>query len=434
MAIPAAAMREIIPMPAVLEPALSGHPALLGTVSLRGEAIPVIDLGRLPGMAPGAGNPMTAIGVIRSGGAVLGVGLEAVNGLTRVLPGEMAAVTHGDGSQGDGTPAILPRLFVRNGETIGILDPDGLVRLPGMVSVVEKPPAARRAVAAETGQMLGLEACGLRLAVDSRLVTVTFAAGQLRPADVPVPGWPWTADYLGQEFPVFDDLSVLGMPGRAPGSGPVLALRIGAGLVGWRVDRLLGVIPPDRHPVHPLAGRPADGGYGLFHGILSHADWGDMLIVDSAAVEGSADLAQMAQLWRRVEAEGSAERARRQSGGHLVFRSLGRYGAIRLDEIRAVRRMVGLTYAAGAGEGVFGIVTDAQGSAVVAMPFGQPAPADPAGRLILLPRAERPGLCVEALCLLSHGQTIAARHDLLPDCLDEVVDGVRRSVAILDFS
>lgn len=428
LAIPAGALREALPCPARLEPAFCDHPAVAGTIAVRGSAIPVIDLHRL-GAFPPADAARSVIVVLRHQGWLLGIRLDGVYGIQRTPRGAFQPLRQ----PGEGALFVSQGL-VEGEEVIGVIDPEALFAVPGILHASEAAQEADRGGTAGGGTLrhwLVVEAAGTRLAVDANLVAASFACEHLAPSTVPTPGWPKVARYLGSEFPLFDDLAVLGLGGIASETGTALALRVGDRLVGWQVDRLASVTMVRDDALHPLDSSDWPGGAQLFTAALTGPDGEQALVLDSERLLAVPAIVAMAKLCRRDRDLGEAG-AVREDQGYLVFESGGRYGALRLDQIKRVERSGPVRLKLDGGRDVFGVAGLSDGALPVAMPFGLPPGCAADGLLVVVPRSQRPALSVERLCTLSYG-SLAQGEGCITPFVDELVDGARRSIDILPF-
>lgn len=354
LAVPVDWVREVVPCPRALGPSFGSHTALIGSVGVRGDVIPVIDISVLVGFADTTGTGGTIV-VLRHQGALLGLRVDSVLGLQRIARAALRELFDSGGSS-----RLVDRAFVRDHQLVGILDPGALFAMPGLPLVRSTTDAEDPAALGSTRAFVLVTVAGVRIAIDSQLVESTAPANALRRCQVPAPGWARSVGYLGRDVRVFDDLATLGLEGVTPedSQGPVVLLRIAPGkLVGWHVEAVRSVarIATDRlGPLPPgLAERSC-----LFAGIATDAEKGQNLVLDSERVRADPSIAAMAALCRPATGAGqpgSLVRDARGGNAFLVFDTGARMLAAPLEAIREVVPFSGLSSRVADANGLCGI-------------------------------------------------------------------------------
>lgn len=355
LAVPVDWVREVVPCPTALGPCFGDHPALVGSIGVRGDVIPVVDVSAMLGLSERPERSDTIV-VLRRDDTLLGLRVDSVSGLQRVAQSSLRALV----SAGGGV-RLISHAFVRDSHMIGILDPASLFELSGLSLVRGGGRAGNGAALARSRAFVLVSVAGVRVAIDSGLVESTAPASSLRKCEVPAPGWTRTVNYLGRDVRVFDQLSTLGLEGatKAESDGPVVLLRITPDrFVGWHVDAVRSV---SRFPVDRLGPLPmwlAERG-GFFSGIASDASDGQNLVLDSDKVRADPAIVAMADLCRPspqgADARGSLVRAAGDGSAFLVFDTGGKLLAAPLDAIREVVPFAGLSSRITDSEGLRGI-------------------------------------------------------------------------------
>ncbi|MHA6720507.1 chemotaxis protein CheW [Sphingomonas sp. RS6] len=392
LAVPVDWVREVVPCPAELGPAFGNHPALIGSIGVRGEVIPVIDVSVPLGFGdrPGRGG---TVAVLRQNDALLGLRVDSVSGLQRVNLSSVRELFDSAGAV-----RLVDRAFVRDQQLIGVLDPAALFAMPGL-------PLVRTATRVDDAALLGrarafvlVTVAGVQIAIDSELVESTAPASALERCQVPTAGWTRMIRYLGRDVRVFDQLATLGLDGATPedSSGPVIVLRIAPEkFVGWHVEAVRSVarIAADRLGPLPagLAGRGS-----LFAGVAADPASGQNLVIEADAVRKDAAIAAMAALCRPSQNGGGKPAFLTRgaaTGGRpfLVFETGERLLAAPLESIREVVHFNGLSSSVTDAEGLCGL-SDYRGTtiSVYAVDPGALAP-DTANLLIIARDSEGKG-------------------------------------------
>lgn len=354
LAVPVDWVREVVPCPAGLGPCFGSHPALIGSIGVRGDVIPVVEIAALLGFGERSGAGGTVV-VLRHQGALLGLRVDSVLGLQRVARSAVRELFDSGGSI-----RLVDRAFVREQHLVGILDPGALFLMPGVPLVRSMAETEDPATLGRVRAFVLVTVAGVQIAIDSQLVESTAPASSLRRCRVPASGWARSVGYLGRDVRVFDNLATLGLDGVTPeeSQGPVVLLRIAPGkFVGWHVEAVRSVARIGLDRLGPL---PAalTGRACLFSGVATDADKGQNLVLDSEAVCGDAAIAAMAALCRpSADPVGAGSLVRMGGGGNafLVFDTGARLLATALDRIREVVPFAGLSSRVEDASGLCGI-------------------------------------------------------------------------------
>ncbi|MBO9714156.1 chemotaxis protein CheW [Sphingomonas sp.] len=344
LAVPAANVREVVPLPGRLHPSFSGNGASIGSIVIRGRVIPVLDIAAELGFGARAGEHGVVL-ILRHADALVGLVMDLVSGLARV-PGNQVqpfAVSGGHGVR------IVSSSFPHGDTLVGLIDPAAVFALPGV------PHARESAALGETGgfairsAVVLITIANANLALDANLVVATVPATMLTPSPVPASKWVGVVRYLDQEVPVVDDLTLFGLSGRAAdsSSGAVILLRLDEKrMLGVRIDRVRRILPVNEQSVQPLAEALA-GQLPLFAGTVVDHDGRQNLLLDGEALTRSEALRLIGSLSRARQGADGAIRptsagatARAEEAGDrqpfLVFRAGSRLRAAPLASVKQI--------------------------------------------------------------------------------------------------
>lgn len=344
LAVPVDWVREVVPCPAAMGPCFGSHPALIGSIGVRGDVIPVVDITVLLGFAEATGAGGTIV-VLRKDDVLLGLRIDTVSGLYRIpVSAVRELVDSGGGAR------LVDRAFVREEHLVGIVDPDALFAMPGLPLVRCTVLDADHAALGRAPPFVLVTVAGVQIAIDSHLVESTAPATSLRRCAVPAPGWARSVNYLGRDVRVFDQLATLGLDGATPeeSQGPVILLRIAPGkLVGWHVESVRSVARIASDKLGPLPSGLA-GRASLFGGTATDPGGGQNLVLDSAAVRADPAIVAMAALCREAPEAGGrsiavAKGKADATSAFLIFDTGERLLATPLDAIREVVPFRGLS-------------------------------------------------------------------------------------------
>lgn len=298
LALPVATLREVIPCPEVLAPLPVPAPGLCGAVQLRGSIIPVLDLRSALGLAPANDGDERVIVLMRHDGRLLGLRVNAVQGMARVDADQLHALSVT-------TPAgagIATHSFEVEGGVATLLDAARIAALPGVPMVLE-PTVATHERALGHGEPMLLFRCGaLPFGIAAMSVEATVPRVALRDSSLVGELCRGVIDHHGHEVPVIDTLRLLGL-GQAPGSGEsaVVVLRFPGGLLGLMLDEVRDIARVAAQEILPLQALGLRD-VRLFRGVLASAgdagQSGQHLLLDDAALRADEILSALAGLSR----------------------------------------------------------------------------------------------------------------------------------------
>jgi purine-binding chemotaxis protein CheW len=284
LAIPLAALREVVPRPADLLPLPVAAPGLAGALVLRDLVVPVIDLRERLGMAVDGTSPPLVV-LLADEGELLGVLADGIAGIAAVDAADAVALR----ARTPGDPTLVSHAVPRRdgGGAVAVLDVGGVFALPAVPAVRERtvvdasagdgrPSAALRhfVVVRCEDHVLALDVADVQMSIPPAVARASVVAGG------PCLG---VRAVLGVEAAVLDPLRLLGLGRLDPAEAHTgLVLRIDSGYVLLAVSELLHIatVPADTVLGVPDLALPATH---LILGLLGGADAGvPCLVVDAA--------------------------------------------------------------------------------------------------------------------------------------------------------
>jgi len=349
-ALPALAIREVVNLPDRIT-AIPLSPCYLeGIFTLRGAAIPVLNLGRIfdaaaPGVAEGQ-----RIAILDYDGVQVGLLFDATGEVLRVRPEQRSSVSYGEG-----TGAVVGAAAVINGailldegrRLVQVLDANALIRVENVPQVRSLAGAARNAERARFMR----QAEGHK-GITFRAGAMTFALPMLAIQEIiRVPeikdsvmlsalckGW---INLRGKAVGVVDFGVLLqcATPAAAVEDRRILIVRLGDDLLGLLVDSVDDVrsyFDSDILPIPMLGTRRA----GMFRGCLPHPEGRDALFLAPEQIFTQGEVAEICAGHRRLYGDEAAAATRRESSVtrrqvYLAF-SLGTPWAADISQVREI--------------------------------------------------------------------------------------------------
>ncbi|HEX8604942.1 MAG TPA: chemotaxis protein CheW [Pseudoduganella sp.] len=362
-ALPALAIREVVGYPERVTRMPLSPACLEGIFTLRGTAIPVVNLARIFDPAAPAAGAHQKIAILDHEDVLVGLVFDATGEVLRVRPEQRSTVSHESGRQSVVAGTILLADGSGSSASIGgngarllqVLAPEALVRIDNVPQVRSISTASRAAERArflrhaEARKGLCFSAGGTSFAFAMAAVQEIIAVPALRSSVMMGPlckGW---INFRGRAVGIVDFGALLGCAsggtdGAADGSDTarrILIARVGPELLGFLVDSVDTIIPyfdSDVLPI-PLLGTRRGA---MFRGCLPRQDGPDTLFLDHANVLSDAELAEVCAGHRRIyQDEAAAETGRGGQGAaarrqvYLAF-ALGSPWATDIGQVREI--------------------------------------------------------------------------------------------------
>lgn len=319
IALPAAAIREVVPRPDELIPFPALIPEVSGAIALRGQIIPVLDLERLLSPSaparPGSGKIVV---VLRHGDLVHGIEAEAIEGVAALGADALGRL---EIAPTDPAQKLVRATFVQPDMAGIVIDPAALRDLPGLPMVDDlagHDPDRQKNVEPTLIFRIG----ALRYALPAACVDASLPTQKLLPAPVPDDLWTAMLRHNGMEIPVVDTLTLLqqgSLGKRAKGSAVVLrtsALETGGfsgtpadfGLVALLIDAVEDIVRLEPGMTAPLQGELP---HTPFVKGIAGLECGPCLMLDGEQMGRDPRLAKLGAIKQTAAHDSSAEPATR---------------------------------------------------------------------------------------------------------------------------
>lgn len=338
-----------MPCPAVLAPFSASWPDVVGAIELRGQLVPVIDLGIALGLQtlpPRTTAPIIVI--LRHAGHVHGFLAEGIDGVRSLTREMLGPITHaglappaGPAGGRDGTLAghqpvrpITVAAFVSSGQNGVVLDPSAIAGMPGL-------PLAQDAVGQRGGATVPVDPTlvfsvgELRCALPATCVDATLPRQSLLPAPVDDPLWIAMMEYKGAEIPVVDTLALLGQGHMAMASPQSAAIVVrtavfeagktgetdARGLVALAIGGVDNIVRLPQQAISPL---PAAMQHAALTRGIALIEGENCLLLDPASLAGDQRLCLLGKVEQKAEAKqaGSSFLASAAASGNAATPSL----------------------------------------------------------------------------------------------------------------
>lgn len=248
LALPMTALREVVPRGAL---AALPCPArcVIGAISLRGVAVPVVDLRLALGQDASAVVAHPSVIIMVHEGRILGL---LADGVTGVFDGGRDGLRRATAA--GPAPALLAGSIQRDDDQtlVSVLSPAALAALP-QVPMVDDPEPGRQpalhqaesAALSDASVPVMLMRCGrVPLAIDAMAVHATLSIAQIDTRSVLAMGdCRGVIDHAGLTIPVVDLLALCGLGRTADDDGgQAFVVRVGDGLVAFLVGEVVDVV------------------------------------------------------------------------------------------------------------------------------------------------------------------------------------------------
>jgi len=311
IAIPAAAIREVVPRPDELIPFPSLIPEVSGAITLRGQMIPVLDLERLlsPSQSGKSGAGRIVV-VLRHGNLIYGIEAESIEGVSSLEEdalGQLEITASAPAHQ------LVRSAFVHHGMSGIVIDPRALEQLPGL-------PMAHDSAGQDRDRQKVVEPTlifrigDLRYALPAACVDASLPTQKLLAAPVPDELWIAMLRHNGIEIPIIDTLALLqqgSLGNRATGSAVVLRThpqetdeREGFGLVALLIDSVEDIARLEPGTTATLGGELTQTPF--VKGIVD-LECGPCLMLDGDLMGADARLIKLGGVRQNPEREDRAE-------------------------------------------------------------------------------------------------------------------------------
>ncbi|RBY76872.1 chemotaxis protein CheW [Geodermatophilus sp. TF02-6] len=376
VAVPLAALREVVPCPERLSGLPAAAEGLLGAMRLRSLVLPVLDLRPVIGRTCARTGEEVVV-VVADAGSALGLLADEVRGVVRVPTEALVPVTVHDGTLLFSSAFLHPD----TGVPVSVLDAAAVLARPGLPVVADLtravgPPDgdAGRGTGRAVRRLVTVR-CGTHvLAVDIAQVHTTLPRFPVRASVLSGSLCRGVVDFAGAEVPVADPLELLGLGRMADdGFGAGLVLDLGHGYVVLGVSALLDLVELAQTDVlafPALATRRSD----LVTGTARLPDGSTCLVVDGDALVVDGDVVALASVNTALTDGRPAVPTPRDRapadrpdgvGRPYLVHSAGADVATRLDQVAEILPFPEDALATATADGVLGVVVHRQAAVPV---------------------------------------------------------------------
>lgn len=338
LAVPAASVREVVPLPERLHPDFSESGACAGTIVVRGRAIPVLDIAERLGF-PLRAERTGVVLILLHEQRLVGLIMDMVSGIGRVTPDQVQRFH----IAGHPRAPLITSCFTHGDTLVGLIDPAAVFALPGVAVADETGSDQRKGVRRQSSAVL-VSVADANIAIDASHVVATVPSVQLKASVVPTSKWVGVVQYLDREVPVVDDLSLFGLSGRAAigtGGGVILLKFDDHNMLGLKIDRVRRILPLGEQAVLPLS-KTLRERLTLFAGTVMDEEGQQNLLVDHDKLRGCETLRMISALGlspRKAESATVVKGLIPHSGTNqsfVVFRTGKGYRAALLASVRQI--------------------------------------------------------------------------------------------------
>ena len=238
-----------------LSPLMVSTPGVLGTITLRGDAIPVVDPGIICDLYQSGSAPALAV-VVAFDGRRLALGVDEISGLTEVSPDAL----QGFFDETSERPPLLKGGFTKEDATVNVIDPSKLFTDPRIPTAQDTWQSEREALATGLKPYLTFETGGARFAVEATRVHATVPRQTIERNSLTSGICLGSIIHHGRRVPVLHSSEVIGLGNLEDlSTAEIVVIRFPEGrTVGFAVEviRRISMLEESRErPVSPsLAG------------------------------------------------------------------------------------------------------------------------------------------------------------------------------------
>ncbi|MCA2011081.1 chemotaxis protein CheW [Cereibacter sphaeroides] len=411
-------LREVMLAPAVFDPLPTTAPGVIGSATLRGRVIPVVDLAPLLGFpALHRSDDRSAPGVV----VIVGAGEEAYGILAddaRQIVPRAQCQPQGMVRRGEAlTDRLLPTILLIDQRSIGVLD---ATVLPGLGIPMARGGRVRRQRRDSADQFLIFQLGTRRFGLPLGVIAATLPEIDIDPSVLRSGPSEGGVTHLGTERALVNLAVLLGFgatnSGGVKGRASSILMSYGErGSLALRADRVCDIRSFSADEIAPmpslLSGRP-----DMFRGLNVDPEAGETFLLDGEKLHADPVLGTLSELAHPVIEAGSDPRGvghdgpTEQSTGHKKGRrtvallvEAGLKGAFVLEDVREIVERPALSGDDG-GDTYLGTMALRDGGLIpvfaLAPLFGHPqSPRQPGAAVVVVQRdGERVGLAIDAVC------------------------------------
>ncbi|MFD1554408.1 chemotaxis protein CheW [Paraburkholderia silviterrae] len=344
LALPVAALQEVVNHPETLTPVPLAPPYLLGLFNLRGTLIPVVDLHQLLNVRDEGIAPTRKIAIVETAGVRVGLRFDATGEILRVPKDQVIAIETAEGS----APAAIGAVLKLDGgeHVLQVLSAAALLGLRDVPHFAEQVARTteRRAQQGQRRQNVSFKVGGTALALPMGAIQEIIRVPALQHSPMADEVCIGMLNLRGATVPVLDFGTFLGFA-RAPDAvvaadeRRIVVLNRDEGCFGLLVDEVASIVAYREDELLPM---PSYGGAhrSLFAGYLAAGDSTGVLLVNADALFANERIATLAtghrELYRKAVQAGDVAQKRGGTRQTLVTFRIGQLIGVRIAELREV--------------------------------------------------------------------------------------------------
>ncbi len=351
-ALAAASIREVVNFPEKMIPVPLAPPFLEGVFTLRGQVIPVLNLGRIFDAGAPAAERWQKIAIVDHGDVLVGVVFHQTGEVLRVRSDQRCTLDYTDHEpHPHQRKVVCGTILLDDGaRLLELLDPAALADIENIPHIhmlrsmgrqAEQSHAARRA---QRRQCVSFHVGGTAFAFEMCAIREIIMVPELMPSVMSSPLCLGRINFRGHPVAVIDFAALLHFEGHAASPDAqqrILVALVGDTLIGLLVDSVDSTFhfgDGDVLPIPLLSKARA----AMFSGCLSRDDGSDILFLNHEGIFSQAELVEIGDGHVRLyqaeaEAAGGNQRARaaRARAVYVVF-SLDSPWAVEIGQLREI--------------------------------------------------------------------------------------------------
>lgn len=344
LALPVAALQEVVNPPETLTRIPLAPPYLLGLFNLRGTLIPVVDLRQLLRLNAESTSAARKVAIVESGGVRVGLLFDATGEILRVPREQVIAL---DVPEGSPPMAIGAVLKLDDGERIlQVLAPAVLLSLRDMPQLAQSAPRAaeRRVQQGQRRQNVSFKVGATALALPMDAIQEIIRVPALQQSPLANEVCIGMLNLRGATIPVLDFSALLGFA-RASGAEArvdeqrIVVLHRNDLHFGILVDEVASIVAYREEDLLPMPAYGGNAQRSLFAGYLAAEDRPGVLLMNADALFANERVVALAAGHRDLYRNALAQTAQKRGAGTrqtLVTFRIGQLIGVRIAQLREV--------------------------------------------------------------------------------------------------
>ena len=320
-ALPASCIREVVNYPAKMT-VLPLSPAYLeGMFTLRGNVIPVVNLGRLFRPDAPAACATDKVAILDFQQVQIGIVFQDTGEIMRVQPAQRSTLHYAAGD----THAVIAGTILQDdgARLLQILDPHALIRIENVPQVLARQASngkhnARLQAQGERRQCVSFHAAGSAFAFNMAGIQEIISVPELHSSLLNSELCLGRMHFRGSQVAVIDFAALLRVPATDTAAAidqRVIVVRLDDATVGFLVDSVDSIIHYFADEVLPIP-LLSKARTAMFAGCLSRENVGDIIVLDHREILSQAEIVEMqqghARLYPATEEAAATRQAQRQ--------------------------------------------------------------------------------------------------------------------------